>query len=260
MGPLGVDAHEPTQPRPPDPQDAPRHRSRQRSAWQIRQEVPEVIGQQDFPLDPSSDLAGRRHGQAHRLAQRGAEGRQGDAPGQVRCHRCKDVPPVERPADRPAVVSQIRQDDAGRPRKAEAESQEPVVGPDEVVTAGLHRDCPANAADPGIHDREMHGAAREEAPRGLEEQGRAADVLRRHCVGQIDEPDPGMDREDDALDDTSVGVLEPEVGEQSDHAARAGPPASSHRSRWITYSAIRPKSWRASELGTRSSAATPAAA
>ena len=161
------------------------------------------------------------------------------------------------------MVPRVGQHDAPRARQVEAEPEESVVGSDEVVASRLDGDRPAGAADPRIHDRQMHRAAGEVPPRGLEEERRPPDVLRRHRVGQIDEPDPGVDREENALDGADVRVIEPEVGEQGDDAARAARarcPAPRHRSRWITYSAIRVRISRAGEPGNRPSAAMPVSA
>jgi hypothetical protein len=121
-----------------------------------------------------------------------------------------------------------------RARQVEAESEEPVVRADEVVAARGDRDRTPGAADAGIDDGQVHGAAREPPPRGLEQERAAADVLRGHRVGEVDEPRPRVDAEQHALDDPDVPVVEAEIGEQGDHAARARPPPPGHRSRWIT--------------------------
>jgi hypothetical protein len=135
------------------------------------------------------------------------------------------------------MVPPVAQHDASRPRQVEAEPEEPVVGADEVVAARLHGDRSPGRADTGIDDRQVHRAAREEAPRRLEEQGGPSEVLRRHGVGQVDEPRPGVDPEQHSLEGADVRVIEPEVGEQGDDAAgaaRGRAPAPGHRSRWIT--------------------------
>src|SRR5262245_23554141 len=109
----------------------------------------------------------------------------------------------------------------------------------------------------------MHRAPREESPGLLEEQCRPPDVLRRHRVGQIDDPRPGVGRQHHRLQGRDVRIIEPEVGEQGDDAvwaARVWPSAPPHRSRWITYSAITERSSRVAEGGRRSRAATPASA
>jgi hypothetical protein len=135
------------------------------------------------------------------------------------------------------MVPPVAQHDATCPREVEAEPEEAVVGPDEIVAAGAHRDRPPGGADPGIHDRQMHRTGREVPPRRLEEQGGPPDVLRRDGVRQVDESRPGVDPEQYALESADVSVIEPEVGEQGDDAAwaaRARSPAARHRSRWIT--------------------------
>ena len=161
------------------------------------------------------------------------------------------------------MISGHSQGHGPRAREIEAEPEHPVVRADEVVAAGRDGEGPARAADPGIHDREMHCPRRKESPGRREQEGRAPHVLGRHRVREIDEPRLRIDREEDALDRPDVSVVEPEVGEEGDDAARAAgarSAAARHRSRWITYSAMRPRISRASLPGTRSSAATPAAA
>jgi hypothetical protein len=155
------------------------------------------------------------------VTQSGSEALERDASGAVGGRRREDVPSVERPAERPEPVSPGGEHDGTRSREIEAESEEPVVGPDEVVTAGVDGDRPARAAHPGIHDREMHGAGGKEPPRRLEEQRRPPDVLRRHCMAQVDELGSGVDREENALQRADVGVIEAEVGQQGDDAVWA---------------------------------------
>jgi len=79
-------------------------------------------------------------------------------------------------------------------------------------------------------------------------------------VGHVDEPGPRIDAEDYTLDRADVRIIETEVGEQGDDAAGARRAAPAHRSRWITYSAIRVRIWRPGESGNRASAAMPASA
>jgi hypothetical protein len=161
------------------------------------------------------------------------------------------------------MVPPLGEHDPPRAREVEAEAKEPVVRSDEVVPPGLDGDRPARPADAGIHDREVHRAAREDPPHALQEEGAALDVLRGHRVRQVDQPRPGVDREEDTLDRADVGVVVPEVGQQRDDAvwaARGRAPTPPHRSRWITYSAMSVRISRAGEAGTRSSAAAPVAA
>ena len=270
----------------------------------VGEEVPEPVGQQDLADDPAAGPPGRRPRQASHAADRWAEAIQRHPAGAVPGHRGEDVAGVECPADAPAarpVVARHRQRHRARAGPRGAEAQEPVVRTHEDVTVGADGQRTSRPAHPGIDHGQVNGPRREEAVGGLQRDGAAPDVLRRNRVGEVHDPGRRVDRQDHALDDPDVGVLDTEVGQQRDDPARPPPPPTSprvsrampdhrphvwsapgagfarasegghrgglprprprtQRSRWTTYSPIRPSSSRASEGGNRSRRAVASAA
>ena len=261
-GPLGVGPDQPAHAGAADPQDTAVGRARQIRSQETRQQVPEAVDQEHLAVDsrtaparrrttaaaPGRGAAGPNAASRTPREQWAATGANTSRPWNVRLTGCR-------------WYRAGGQHDPASAGQVEAEPEEPVVGPDEVVAAGRHGDRPARAArppDPRPPGAPSRGGKNCHAPSRSSEARRTS--CGRHRVGQVDEPGAGIDAEQDSLDHADVRVIETEVGEQRDDAARARRPPPAHRSRWITYSAIRVRIWRAGESGNRPSAAMPASA
>jgi hypothetical protein len=138
-------------------------------------------------------------------------------------HRGEEVAGVEGRADAlaaRAVVARLGQRHGARPGPPGTEPEEPVVRTHEDMALGVDGQRTAGPAHPRIDHGQVNGPRWEEAVGGLQREGAAPDVLGRNRVGEVNDPGSGVDRQDHALDDPDVGILDAEVGQQRDDPAR----------------------------------------
>ncbi len=100
----------------------------------------------------------------------------------------------------------------------EGPEQDAVVGRDEGVVEGADGDGAAVRAHARIDDDAVHGAGREVSECGAEEPCGFDDVLRRDGVGDVDDVELRVDREDRPFHGGDVDVVGAEVGQEGDDA------------------------------------------
>ncbi len=141
----------------------------------------------------------------------------------------EDVPAVEGPADGVKPVPGIGQAVGGKSgwdvypvgllRRivqvvAEDVAEDAVVRGQETPMGGEQQQGVAVGAHAWVDNHYVNCAGGKETIAGAQNKCRLGDVLGANLVGEVDNPDKGVDAQGDALHNADIGVLQPEVGGQ----------------------------------------------
>ena len=165
---------------------------------------------------PVGVFSGFGIGQPQRVGDGRPQVRQRDAVGEVGSHRGEDIAPVEGAADLRQEVLLVRQvDDLDRPAVLfgilEHGREQAVIRTDKIMRAQAGGQRTAPGADPGVNDRHVHRAGREERIGAPEGKGAFEHVLRGDGVADIGDLRSRANAPDDAFQGADKAVFEAEV-------------------------------------------------